>query len=472
MDVSTDAVPQHSTPESPPQKVSRGELELLPDGRPKAVRRQKKASRPQKDNAGPLEAEPQAKATEDVSRPPFAKFIVAWLTWHAKFDRVWRMVAAKTDSGELPPLCPPAVSAYAMDGQVLFKPSDMPNAAAVQKRFGKQQEFLIGGSYSAALIDHAVSHGVFPMTVPVHPSFQPPRVPALKLHVERCVAFVGSEAERRGDTALPPLQTVGGVSAKLAKRLLVVVNSHWDDVCKLIRDQHGPEWLDDSLRTVFRYMLLNRDKYQHAKLQVIAIIDPSQPGAGGCPGMVVAGELGFLVGTTYTSLTGAYTMDGAGTVQLAVLQALLHLSGVTVWDLGMAMGYKKRVLGAGMIPRRQWMQLVAAAASKKITPRYDPALSGGEAFGPSPALPLLAITGAAWKDDASVRDAVEATHSLGRLTPVPTPCHFVLNAFRAHLNAQNPATTTTTAAAAATSTTTTTAPTRSKPHANTAARPT
>jgi Leu/Phe-tRNA-protein transferase len=56
---------------------------------------------------------------------------------------------------------------------------------------------------------------------------------------------------------------------------------------------------------------------------------------------LAGGELGIACGGVYTSLTGfTAAADGAGSVQLCALGALLHLCGFAFWDLGMGMEYK------------------------------------------------------------------------------------------------------------------------------------
>lgn len=70
-------------------------------------------------------------------------------------------------------------------------------------------------------------------------------------------------------------------------------------------------------------------------------------------GKLVAGELGYVVGSIYTSLTGAYTLEGAGGVQLVALGKLLEKLGFSIWDFGMEMNYKIE-LGASSVPREKW----------------------------------------------------------------------------------------------------------------------
>ena len=68
----------------------------------------------------------------------------------------------------------------------------------------------------------------------------------------------------------------------------------------------------------------------------------------------MAGELGFVVGAHYASLSGFRTFSGSGKVQLLALGGLLVRRGFQIWDLGMAMDYKL-AMGASQVPRLEYL---------------------------------------------------------------------------------------------------------------------
>lgn len=57
---------------------------------------------------------------------------------------------------------------------------------------------------------------------------------------------------------------------------------------------------------------------------------------------LVAGEIGFITGNAYASLTGFHKEDHIGNVQMALLGRYLFDNGFAYWDLGMSIPYKYR----------------------------------------------------------------------------------------------------------------------------------
>lgn len=168
-----------------------------------------------------------------------------------------------------------------------------------------------------------------------------------KLHRRRCVI------------RLPDGLHVKKSLRKKSKRFSLSVNRAFDSVIQGCHDQHGSAcWLYPPLVKAFREL------NQAGCLDAMVL-----PGNTTCPvrmysievwndeGVLVGGELGYTVGSIYTSLTGFFTQDNAGSVQLAALGRLLSQVGFTLWDLGMDMNYKQE-LGSQLMPRSEFVQEV------------------------------------------------------------------------------------------------------------------
>lgn len=77
-------------------------------------------------------------------------------------------------------------------------------------------------------------------------------------------------------------------------------------------------------------------------------------------GELIAGELGYSIGRTYTSLSGFRAADddrwrNFGTLQLVLLAQRLERSGYAFWNLGHTSQAYKHALGARPLPRREFL---------------------------------------------------------------------------------------------------------------------
>jgi hypothetical protein len=73
-------------------------------------------------------------------------------------------------------------------------------------------------------------------------------------------------------------------------------------------------------------------------------------------GALRAGEFGILAGKVYTSYSGYYDEDNAGSVQMILTARLLESLGALFWDLGMPLDYKTG-LGARNVDTAQFVEL-------------------------------------------------------------------------------------------------------------------
>lgn len=78
-------------------------------------------------------------------------------------------------------------------------------------------------------------------------------------------------------------------------------------------------------------------------------------------GELVAGEVGYFIGATYTSLSGFFNREdhcyaNMGTLQLILLAKVLERAGIHFWNLGHPQLEYKTRLGAAVVPRREFLQ--------------------------------------------------------------------------------------------------------------------
>lgn len=210
-------------------------------------------------------------------------------------------------------------------------------------------DFCVSRVFHPKIMAQLMAEGFLPIATP--------EVLLPKLHEQRCVITRGN-------------LHIGKSTRKKAKRFQVTINQEFTKVVQGCQAQHGDRcWLYPLLVQVFETM--------HRAEHVPAVVLSSDGQQVVCPvrvysievwnaetGALAGGELGYTVGSIYTSLTGFAQEDSAGSVQMAVLGRLLEQEGFDMWDLGMEMDYKKS-LGCRLMPRAQFVQHVHAVRHTK-----------------------------------------------------------------------------------------------------------
>jgi len=184
-----------------------------------------------------------------------------------------------------------------------------------------------------------------------------------KLHHKRCVV------------SLPGGLHVSKSIRKKSKKFRLTINQNFDRVVEGCRRQHGPRcWLYPELVRVFKEIhdaghvnsmvtsCESRKEIEEAPVRLYSVEVWNDE-----TGEIVAGELGYTVGSMYTSLTGFSSQASAGSVQLASLGRLLCKIGFVLWDLGMDMDYKQS-LGSHLMDREDF---VAHVANVRVTQGHN-----------------------------------------------------------------------------------------------------
>jgi Leu/Phe-tRNA-protein transferase len=192
--------------------------------------------------------------------------------------------------------------------------------------------FLVNSTtFHPRMLACAIENGVFPMSIDVWDV----AISALKLHVERCI--------------MNPPGIVHKKTRKRASKFSFTINQQFERVCELIVKDHDNCWLVPRLQRSLKYI---RDHPQGSDKMVpqnTNLIDSYlfnlefpqirvlswEVWSNDVEDALVAGEIGFIVGSIYCSMTGAFdkSYSGAGNVQLATTGGWLVKHGIKLWDL-------------------------------------------------------------------------------------------------------------------------------------------
>jgi Leu/Phe-tRNA-protein transferase len=149
---------------------------------------------------------------------------------------------------------------------------------------------------------------------------------------------------------------------KSIKRLLPLYelrpDAEFERIIDLCVEKHGNDWLTpplvDSIKKI-RALSLNKTSRKDGELAPANFAYPASF-ALYREGRLAAGEFGVMCGKVYTSYSGFYDEDNAGTVQLVLTTQYLCKQGFSFFDLGMPMDYKND-LGAVDVTQFEFVKL-------------------------------------------------------------------------------------------------------------------
>lgn len=201
----------------------------------------------------------------------------------------------------------------------------------------RDEEFCHSFHFTQKILDRYAYRGFLPMSV------EACGLPllSLKLHQERVV--------------LPPSQVriKKNVLAKFGDHALSV-DRDFDRCLRAIHDYHEHSWLAPPLAALYR-----RSNKAEGKRVALHSVELWKGEA------LVAGEIGYTVGASYTSLSGFHTADSSGTAQLYGLGLFLEREGFRLWDMGMYAPYKLRI-GGKLLPRQDFLDVLATVRDDRI----------------------------------------------------------------------------------------------------------
>lgn len=134
---------------------------------------------------------------------------------------------------------------------------------------------------------------------------------------------------------------------------IFTVNKNFNENLESIVNHHSDNWLYGEYITLLEDLLIHKDKKRNFKLLSIELSCKKTK-------KIVAGEIGYSIGKTYTSLTGFYSKEkeynNYGKLQLVLLAKLLEKNGFSFWNLGHPYMDYKNSLGAKIYSREEFLK--------------------------------------------------------------------------------------------------------------------
>ena len=225
-------------------------------------------------------------------------------------------------------------------GRKMIAAEEDTDAAADVVISGDLNEYCWSLSFEPAFLVRLFYSGFLPICTDLGPLGDPVYCLLPKLHDLRAVIDLNEDrcfsTERKIE--------------KKFRNFSISVDLHFELVLQRCIAQHGDRsWMCRPLKHALVDLHRHGSSSSQVKVHSVEFSDSQ--------GQVVAGEIGYRVGSIFSSMTGFYTKSGAGAAQLRALGLWLHQRGFSTWDLGMDMPYK-RDLGAKLMTRSEWISQV------------------------------------------------------------------------------------------------------------------
>jgi Leu/Phe-tRNA-protein transferase len=152
-------------------------------------------------------------------------------------------------------------------------------------------------------------------------------------------------------------------------RYTLTFDTHFDEVMQNIAAHHQRyNWLKGQYLTLIQKIYKNHTAYDNFRLHSVELLSKETK-------ELIAGEIGYTIGNTYTSLSGYSSREkrynNCGKLQLVLLGEHLHRRGFSFWNLGHPhMEYKKR-LGVTVLPREAFLKRWNIAANQRLKDLYE-----------------------------------------------------------------------------------------------------
>jgi Leu/Phe-tRNA-protein transferase len=235
---------------------------------------------------------------------------------------------------------------YTRSGHLFISPEDDCRAIVdAMLMTGYSEEFCIADDFSPEFTARLMEAGFLVMSAKFDSEDEDFYLLLPKLHLERSALFFENLHIKKS-------------IRRLLKNYELKPDIDFDRIVDICVEKHGPDWLTPPLVECIKK--IRRDSPEGEKEQ-LSPTDAAYPTSFALyrDGKLAAGEFGIVCGKVYTSYSGFYEEDNAGTVQLVLTTRYLQERGFLFFDLGMPMDYKTD-LGAVNLSPEEFVSLFRA----------------------------------------------------------------------------------------------------------------
>jgi len=243
---------------------------------------------------------------------------------------------------------------YTLSGFIYISPEDdCREVVDAMLETDYNEEFCIAESFDPEFISRLMEAGFLVMSINLSEEY-PYYIVLPKLHLTRSVLFFDKLHEKR---------SIKRFLNNNLRNYQLKADSDFDLIIGKCVEKHGADWLTpplvDCIKKIrgesdghndshlFHKFSTSADKKNHVYPTSFALYRE---------GKFAAGEFGVICGNVYTSYSGFYEEDNAGTIQIILLTRYLQENGFAFFDMGMPLDYKSD-LGAVNISPNEFVRL-------------------------------------------------------------------------------------------------------------------
>ena len=242
---------------------------------------------------------------------------------------------------------------YTLSGHIYISPEDDCRAivnAMLETNY--DEDFCVAENFSPEFIARLMKAGFLVMSVNLtEKDDEPDYILLPKLHLERSALFFGNLHIKKS-------------IRRFLNRYELRPDADFDRIVDRCVEKHGGDWLTPPLVECIK-KIRNFPPYGAEAAVIPAVNARPVSFALYRDGKLAAGEFGIVCGKVYTSYSGFYDEDNAGTVQIILAARYLQEQGFSFFDLGMPLDYKTN-LGAVNISPREFVPLFRDIKKKEF----------------------------------------------------------------------------------------------------------